>query len=198
MKINSSKNRAAGRPRSKVRVRAIAACVLLSAVGLAVAQQPKIAVDVKTVSVLATVRDKHGKIVPDLTKDAFQLQEDGKPQTIDYFAKESDLPLRMGLLVDTSLSQRRLLEQERTASYSFLDHLLRPDKDVAAVINFDFDVTLLQDLTSSRPKLQVALQHLDTPQFDPQRGNGSSVGQGPYPGGSGGGHRRGGRGHAPL
>ena len=186
-------------PRSGLKVCAIAACAL-AAVALAFAQEPKIAVDVKTVSVLATVRDKHGKIVPDLTKDAFQLVEDGKPQTIDYFAKESDLPLRMGLLVDTSLSQRRVLEQERTASYSFLDHLLRPEKDVAAVVNFDFDVTLLQDLTSSRPKLQAALQHLDTPQFDSQSGSASGGGQAPYPGGrgggsgAGGGHGRGGGG----
>jgi len=194
MKINSTEDQAAGKPRSGLKVRAIAACMLLSVLGLAVAQQPKIAVDVKTVSVLATVRDKHGKLVPDLSKDAFQLQEDGKPQTIDYFAKESDLPLRMGLLVDTSLSQRRVLAQERTASYSFLDHLLRPEKDVAAVINFDFDVTLLQDLTASRPKLQAALQHLDTPQFDPQRGPGSGGYPGGRGGGSGGGHGRGGGG----
>ena len=69
--------------------------------------QPKIAVEVKTVSVLATVRDKHGKIVSNLTKDDFQLDEDGRPQTINYFAHESDLPLRLGLLVDTSLSQRK-------------------------------------------------------------------------------------------
>src|SRR5271168_2843378 len=92
--------------------------------GLRAQQQPKIEVQVKTVDVAAIVRDKHGKIVPDLTQDAFALEEDGRPQTINYFAKESDLPLRLGLLVDTSLSQRRVLDQERKASYSFLDNLL--------------------------------------------------------------------------
>jgi hypothetical protein len=102
--------------------------------------QPKIAVEVKTVSVLATVRDKHGKIISNLTKDDFQLDEDGRPQTVNYFAHESDLPLRLGLLVDTSLSQRRLIDQERSASYSFLDHLLRQDKDLAFVIHFDREV----------------------------------------------------------
>ena len=71
------------------------------------AGQPKIAVEVKTVSVLATVRDKHGKIISNLTKDDFQLDEDGRPQTINYFAHESDLPLRLGLLVDTSLRDRK-------------------------------------------------------------------------------------------
>ena len=157
-------------------------------VGAIFAQQPKIAVEVKTVSGLATVRDKHGKIVADLTKDAFQLEEDGRPQTIDYFSRESDLPLHLGLLVDTSLSQRRVLEQERSASYTFLDKLLRPEKDVASVINFDRDVTLQQDFTSSRPKLQAALQRLETPQMDSQGG------QGPH-GRGGGGHSRGGGTH---
>jgi VWFA-related protein len=155
-------------------------------------QQPKIAVNVKTVSVLATVRDKHGKLVNDLTKDAFQLEEDGHPQSIDYFAKESDLPLRLALLVDTSLSQRRVLDQERNASYTFLDKMLRPEKDQAAIINFDFDITLLQDLSSSRPKLQAALQHLETP--EPPQMNRTS-GQDPDSHQRGGGHNRGGGTH---
>jgi VWFA-related protein len=144
--------------------------------------QAKIAVEVKTVSVLATVRDKHGKIVSDLKKEDFAIEEDGKAQTIDYFARENDLPLRLGLLVDTSLSQRKVLEQERSASYSFLDHLLRESKDLAFVIHFDREVELLQDFTPSRPKLQAALQSLQTPQSD--YGSGSSGGGG---GGGGGG-----------
>jgi len=156
--------------------------------------QPKIAVEVKTVSVLATVRDKKGKIVPNLTKDDFQLDEDGRPQTINYFSHESDLPLRLGLLVDTSLSQRRLLDQERSASYSFLDHLLRPAKDLAFVIHFDHDVELLQEFTPERPKLQAALQALQTPQFSGGgggggNGGGSNGGGGGGNGGSGGGGR---------
>lgn len=146
----------------------------------------KISVQVKTVSVLATVRDKHGKIVSNLSKDDFVLQEDGRPQTINYFARESDLALRLGLLVDTSLSQRKVLDQERSASYSFLDHLLREDKDLAFLIHFDKDVELLQDFTPSRPKLQAALQQLQTPQLE-DRGGGNS-------GGSGGGGGYGGRG----
>jgi VWFA-related protein len=162
--------------------------------------QPKIAVEVKTVSVLATVRDKHGKTISNLTKDDFSLTEDGHSQPIDYFARESDLPLRLGLLVDTSLSQRRVLEQERSASYSFLDHLLRPDKDQAFVIHFDREVELLQEFTPSRPKLQAALQLLQTPEFDGGRGSGGQGGGqgGGYPGGgsSGGGGGRGRRGGA--
>jgi VWFA-related protein len=158
----------------------------------------KIAVQVKTVSVLATVRDKHGKIISNLTKDDFKLQEDGRPQVINYFARESDLALRLGLLVDTSLSQRKVLEQERSASYSFLDHLLREDKDLAFVIHFDRDVELLQDFTPSRPKLQAALQSLQTPQSDNNHSTGSNGGgSGGGTGGGNGGrgsHQRGGGG----
>jgi VWFA-related protein len=161
---------------------------------------PKIAVKVNTVSVLATVHDKHGKIVSQLSKDDFSLEEDGRPQTINYFARESDLALRLGLLVDTSLSQRKVLDQERNASYSFLDHLLREQKDLGFVIHFDREVELLQDFTPSRPKLQAALLHLQTPQFEGGRGGGSNGGGssgGTGDGGGTGGSSPGGRGQRP-
>jgi VWFA-related protein len=135
-------------------------------------EQPKISVEVKVVNVLATVHDKHGQIVSNLGKDDFALEEDGRPQTIAYFSKDTNIPLTLGLLVDTSQSQRRVLDQERTASQSFLDDLLRVDKDKAFVIHFDREVELLQDLTSSRPKLQAALQMLDTSQADQQGSSG--------------------------
>src|SRR6202163_2011065 len=125
-------------------------------------QQPKISVDVKVVNMLATVRDNHGKIVSNLAKDDFVLEEDGRPQTITYFSRESDLPLTLGLLVDTSLRPRRVLDQERRASYSFLDQMLR-EKDMAFVIHFDREVELLQDLTSSHKKLESALALLEEP-----------------------------------
>jgi VWFA-related protein len=153
----------------------------------------KIAVEVKAVSVLATVRDKHGKLFSDLSKDDFVLEEDGRPQTINYFVRESDLPLRLGLLVDTSMSQRRVLDQERSASYSFLDHLLRQDKDLAFVIHFDREVELLQEFTPARPKLQAALQSLKTPESEGDRGGGSGGGgSNGGGGGRGSGHRGGG------
>lgn len=153
-------------------------------------QKPAISVEVKTVTVLATVRDKHGKIIPGLKKEDFQLDEDGRVQKIDYFLHESDLPLRMGLLVDTSLSQRKVIDDERTASYSFLDHLLRENKDLAFVIHFDREVELLQDFTPSRPKLQAALQQLSIPQSD--SGTSGNGGGGGYGGPNGGGGRHGG------
>src|SRR6516225_3965347 len=119
---------------------------------------------VNVVNVLATVRNKQGQIVNDLTKDDFKLEVDGHPQTIKYFSKVTDLPLTLGLLVDTSLSQRRLLDKERTASYTFLNDLLDQTRDKAFVVHFDFDIELLQDLTSSRPQLEAALQKLQVPE----------------------------------
>jgi VWFA-related protein len=116
--------------------------------------------EVKVVNVFATVRDKKGQIEKDLKQDDFTIDEDGRPQTIRYFAKESSLPLTLGLLVDTSDSVRRLIETERDASFKFLDQVLREDKDVAFLLHFDFEVELLQDLTSSRKLLQNALGQL--------------------------------------
>jgi VWFA-related protein len=124
--------------------------------------QEKITTDVNVVNVFATVRDKKGEIIRDLNKEDFTLDEDGRPQTIAYFSRESDLPLTLGLVVDTSPSQRRVLEQERGASYKFIEQVLREDKDQAFVIHFDAEIELLQDLTNSRKKLQDALRELET------------------------------------
>ena len=104
--------------------------------------------------------------------------------------KKLDLPLTLGLLVDTSGSQRTVLGQERDASHSFLDHVLREDKDKAFLIHFDSEVELLQDLTSSRQKLEASLDDLGAPQFSQTRGGGGQGGGG----GGGGGGGRGGRG----
>ena len=147
-----------------------------------------IAVDVKVVTLPVTVRDRHGKIVRDLTKDDFTLQEDGRPQTIHYFSKEANLPLTLGLLVDTSRSQTNVLDAERNASRGFLDQMLVQEKDKAFLIHFDREVELLQDLTSSREKLQAALELLKTPSDrdrsnDPNDSGDSRSGSGSHHGG---------------
>jgi VWFA-related protein len=148
--------------------------LLLGATAIWSQQNPGISVDVKVVNIFATVRNKHGEIVKDLTKDDFVLDEDGRPQTIAYFTQETDLPLTLGLLVDTSMSQRRVLGDERSASFTFLDHVLREDRDKAFVIHFDKEVELLQDLTPSKKKLESALNLLESPEQD----GGSSSGGG--------------------
>jgi VWFA-related protein len=161
------------------------------------AQSPaSFSTDVNVVNVFATVRDKHGEIVQNLTKDDFLLQEDGRPQTIRYFSRQSDLPLTLGLLVDTSGSERRMLGTEKQASLSFLEQVLRPDRDKAFLIHFDREVELLQDLTASRARLEKALDLLDQPQWAASNqtggnpGSGGSSGSGGGWGGQGGGHHR--------
>jgi VWFA-related protein len=160
-------------------------CQILALVGLLFANRPAqgqdppsattLSVDVKVVTLPVTVRDKHGQIVRNLTKDDFLLAEDGHPQTIRYFAQEANLPLTLGLLVDTSMSQRNVLDQEKTASESFLDQMLTAAKDQAFIIHFDREVELLRDLTSSRDKLQTALASLETPSPNrDSRGGGDS------------------------
>jgi VWFA-related protein len=167
----------------------IALVALLGAFLLHAQDIPTLSVNVKVINVLASVRDKHGDIVKNLTKDDFTLTEDGRPQTIKYFSQQSDLPLTLGLLVDTSLSQRRVLGQERDASAVFLDQLLRLDRDNAFVLHFDFDVELLQDLTSSRQKLRAALDELE---LAAERGGTRPGGGGGGNGGGNGGGRAGG------
>ena len=149
----------------------------------------KISVKVNVVNVLATVRDKHGKIVNDLKQDDFTITEDGRPQSVHYFSRETDLPLTLGLLVDTSFSQRRVLDQERSASQSFVDQVDRETRDKAFLIHFDREVELLQDLTPSHQKLEEALKALRTSEprdTDTSAGGGGSGGG---PGGGGGGGR---------
>jgi VWFA-related protein len=113
-------------------------------------------VNVEVVQLFFNVKDKHGALIPSLTKDDFDVLEDGKPQTIKYFKAESDLPLTLGILIDSSGSQQRVLEMEKEVGGSFLENTLRP-KDEAFVISFDVDVNLLQDFTSSIRNLKHAL-----------------------------------------
>jgi VWFA-related protein len=115
--------------------------------GIAQAQQaPTISTKVNLVSVLATVHGKDGKAIKNLAQDDFVLLEDGVSQKIDYFSEEANLPLTVGLVVDTSRSQREVLDQERRANSTFLDQVLRERADRAFVVQFDTGVKTLQAL----------------------------------------------------
>ena len=99
--------------------------VVVVLVGLCAAvmaqQQPSFSVDVDVVHILATVQDKKGELVKGLTLEDFVLEVEGEVQEITHFSQQSDLPLVLGLMVDTSMSQRRILEEERRASYKFFE-----------------------------------------------------------------------------
>jgi VWFA-related protein len=132
--------------------------------------------DVKVVNILATVRTKSGQIINDLTKDDFSVTENKRPQDIRYFSRESDLPLTIGLMVDTSMSQARVLESERSASFQFVDQVLREGKDKVFVTQFDMSVMTRQKPTSSRRDLEQSLPYVDTPSksdLEAQRGGGT-------------------------
>ena len=105
-------------------------------------------INVNVVQLFFNVKDKKGALIPNLTKDQFEILEDGKPQTIKYFAAESNLPLTLGILIDSSGSQTRVLDMEKQVGGEFLSEILR-EKDLAFVLDFDVDVNLLQDFTSS-------------------------------------------------
>ncbi len=129
---------------------------------LAPAQQPQpptIKVDVNIVNIMCSVRDGRGALVPNLGKDDFQISEDGKPQQIRYFERETDLPLTLGLLVDVSASQKSLIEAERRAADRFLTSVLR-EKDLAFLMSFGAEAELIQDFTSSLVLLRKGLDRL--------------------------------------
>src|SRR5579864_4745876 len=144
---------------------------LTSAHPLSAQATPDTNAPAKAVSLPVTVLDKHGKIATNLSKDDFVLQEDGRFQDIGSIVPAGDLPLTIGLAVDTSRSQRSALGQERDASSNFLDQILRGDKDQAFLIHFDQEVELDQDVTSSREKLRAGLQSMQAPQFSQTSGD---------------------------
>ena len=124
--------------------------------------EPVFSTEVKVVNVLATVRDKSGALITDLSQEDFALSEDARPQTIRYFSRETDLPLTLGLLVDTSASQRKVIDAERGATLRFLDAVVRENKDHVFLMQFDSHVRIKQPLTTSVGKLEDALAFVDT------------------------------------
>src|SRR3954449_8236244 len=121
-------------------------------------QDSTIRVDVDLVNILFTVKAKKGgALIPNLEKNNFTIFEDGKQQTIQRFSRETDLPLTLGLLIDVSASQERLIDVEREAASAFFSSVLRK-KDEAFLISFGKSTDLLQDYTSSPRRLSAALQ----------------------------------------
>jgi VWFA-related protein len=138
-------------------------------------------VNVNVVGVFFNVKDKHGALIPNQTKDDFEVSEDGKGQTIKYFTAESNLPLTLGMMIDTSGSQVRVLDMEKEVGGAFLRQVLTP-KDEAYVINFDVDSELIQDYTSDVHRLQAALNKVKINSGVSSGGSGiPGLGQGPVP-----------------
>jgi VWFA-related protein len=121
-------------------------------------QQPvaTLKVNVNLVSLYFTVHDKHGALIPHLTKDDFNILEDKAPQKIKNFTAENDQPLTLGILLDTSGSQENVLPLEQEAGGAFLSRVLR-SKDEAFLISFDVNVELLSDYTGNAHALSRAM-----------------------------------------
>ena len=136
--------------------------LLYSAVVNATAQEvpqttgPTLKVTTEAVNVYAVVRDKHGRLIPNLTQNDFEIKEDNVPQKITYFTRETDTPLTLAIMIDTSPSQERVLDVEQQEAKAFLHQVLRP-KDLACIIHFDLEVELLQDFTIDQRLLDKAI-----------------------------------------
>jgi VWFA-related protein len=142
-------------------------------------QLPTFTSNVNVVNLFFNVKDKKGGLVPSLTRDDFEVLEDGKPQTIKYFSAESNQPLTLGILIDTSASQQRVLSMEKEVGTAFLRDVLRT-KDLAFLISFDVSVDLLHDFTNEPGQLRSAMEKAAI-----NTGGGGSItpglGGGPFP-----------------
>ncbi len=123
-------------------------------------QNPKIRVTVNLVNVLFSVTNKKNRLVTGLTKNDFRVFEDDRPQTVSFFGQESNLPLRIGILMDTSNSVRERLQFEKESAIDFLNAVLRPGEDQAFLVAFDVEPQLLQDYTDDVGKLSDAIRQL--------------------------------------
>jgi VWFA-related protein len=136
-------------------------------------------VNVNVVQLFFNVKEKHGALIPNLTKNDFEIYEDGKPQTIKYFTAESNLPLTLGMMIDASGSQRNVIDMEKEVGGAFLRQILT-EKDEAYVISFDITVDLLQDFTRDTHRLQAALNKAKV-NVDYSSGGIPGMGGGPVP-----------------
>jgi len=145
---------------------------ILAALGVSLAgQQPaqkpvadapdtRIILEVNRVDMLFTVTDKKGRFITDLGKDDFLVVENKRPQTIAEFSAESDLPLRIAILVDTSNSIRDRFRFEQQAAVDFINSVIRPRQDKAMIVSFDSSAELVSDLIDEPDKLAQAIRSL--------------------------------------
>lgn len=122
----------------------------------------------------AIVRDRQGQHIRKLTRENFTVTEDGKRQAIRYFSEDEDLPLTVGLMVDTSSSQVPFIAEERIASRRFFTDMLTRPQDNAFLVRFDTGVYLLSEMTGSMPKLEAGLAQLGVP-HPPRKGPGGGT-----------------------
>jgi VWFA-related protein len=136
--------------------------VLVAAAVVCAAAPPQMTlkVGVDLINVLFTVTDRKGHLVTGLNREDFLIEEDGKKQDIRFFSRENELPLTLGLLIDTSPSVRPTFDQEQAAANRFFETVIRP-QDLAMVIGFEKSVTMVQDFTENVRSLQRSVDSLE-------------------------------------
>lgn len=139
-------------------------------------------VETDLTNILFTAVDKQKRFVTSLKQEDVKVTEDGQPQEIFTFARQTDLPLSLAILIDTSISEERTLPIEKAAAGSFVDAVLRPDKDEMAVISFTGDSTLEQGLTGSASRVRSALNRVEFIPPSGYIGAGQVTGSGSIPG----------------
>ena len=118
-------------------------------------------VETNLVNILFNAVDKNRRFVTTLRQEDVQIFENNEAQTISIFQRETDLPLSLAILIDTSGSQKTTLPDEKDAAHIFIDSVIRPDKDQAAIISFSGDATIEQDLTGDRASLHSAIDRVE-------------------------------------
>ncbi len=124
------------------------------------APQFTVKVGVELINVLFSVTDRRGRFIPGLAPKDFAVEEEGRRQNILHFSPENELPLTLGLLIDTSPSVRPVFDEEKETAVSFLEAIMKP-RDLAMVIGFDRSVTLMQDYTDDLRSLKSAIHDLE-------------------------------------
>jgi len=121
-------------------------------------------VETNLVNVIFNAVDKNRRFVTTLRAEDVRIFENDEPQTISIFERETNLPLSLAILIDTSSSQARTLSDEKDAAHAFIDSVLRPDRDRAAIVSFTGDATIEQDLTGDRASLHAAIDRVEIPE----------------------------------
>jgi VWFA-related protein len=120
----------------------------------------RIVLDVTRVNLLFTVTDKKGRFITDLTKDDFEVVENKRQQIIQQFTAESDLPLRLALLIDTSNSIRDQFRFEQQAAIRFMQSVVRPRQDKLMLVSFDTATEMVSDLSDDLRALENGVKRL--------------------------------------
>jgi VWFA-related protein len=124
-------------------------------------------IETEAVNILFTAQDKNRRLLTNMRPEDVQIFENGTKQEIVAFSRQIDLPLSLAILIDTSASQERTLPEEKSAAISFLESVIRPDRDEVAVVSFTGDSTLEQGMTSNLNRLRRAIERV---QFVPPSG----------------------------